>query len=551
MAKLRRMLPSPRLPRRSIAFATTGVALFAIAATLIFRFCASSKISAIGDDSVSYLVLAQHFAPATGPTEAWVGYQAHFGPLFALVLAIAGGHQNLFNAHLVVAAFATVSLLLTFVYARVLLSSTAAATAVAVLFFLMSTFWTSIRGILSESLFLALSLGTLITYERWMKSRAWPAAIAVGVLLGASCLTRSAGFALCVALLISAIGPWRRLSGNSTLPQHMAMLFLAFGMMFVWSALKPASEGFTYRDQASAIFRDLGGQPVSYLAACLELTWHAWIRSFVSDRAAYAPAEFIFAVVGVLALIVALRRALQGALDGWYALVGVGVVFVWRFPDDNGRRLLYPLVPLVLIYAAQAVRGLRLAGRLVRLTGPARLMAAVLLAILCIPAWLLIQSRSRDSTIIGADFAYSLRDMTEYYVSVSESAARGSATSEATVLSGLERVGRVTESGAKVMWVRPDYVAFLARRRAVPWKFGWTERRYLEEIESQSVEYIIMSSLGKADMSGFVGAPPATYESARRYAEPVFRERNVLTGDYEFALLKVNHVAVRAALDEP
>ena len=51
----------------------------------------------------------------------------------------------------------------------------------------------------------------------------------------------------------------------------------------------------------------------------------------------------------------AVRRALTNRLDGWYVLIGVAITFSWVVEDDNTRRLLYPLVPLIAMHALDAV----------------------------------------------------------------------------------------------------------------------------------------------------------------------------------------------------
>ncbi len=81
----------------------------------------------MGDDSVSYLVLACWIAGEAGPLlMPWLPWHIHFGPLFPLPLAMTGGGSDLVAAHLVVAGFAALSVLLLARYAAAALGSDAA-----------------------------------------------------------------------------------------------------------------------------------------------------------------------------------------------------------------------------------------------------------------------------------------------------------------------------------------------------------------------------------------------------------------------------------------
>ena len=60
-------------------------------------------------------------------------------------------------------------------------------------------------------------------------------------------------------------------------------------------------------------------------------------------------------VVAVLAAIGLVIRLVRNKLDAWYVALSLGVVYGWVFSEDNTRRLLYPILPLLLFYAGQAV----------------------------------------------------------------------------------------------------------------------------------------------------------------------------------------------------
>ena len=51
-------------------------------------------------------------------------------------------------------------------------------------------------------------------------------------------------------------------------------------------------------------------------------------------------------------------------------------------------------------------------------------------------------------------------------------------------------------------------------------------------------------------MLGHVGSVPIDFDGARSFATIEFMQRNPLTGEYEFALLKVDHAVVAHLLRE-
>jgi hypothetical protein len=168
-------------------------------------------------------------------------------------------------------------------------------------------------------------------------------------------------------------------------------------------------------------------------------------------------------------------------------------------------------------------------------------------ALLCAPAWFLVQVKSFDRERIVPEFRYRYSDMTEYYTTIGIERSRAIAARHAKVLAGLESLRVVTEPGARVMWVRPDYVAILGDRRGVPWYYAWREEDFLREVRDANVGYLVISTLLKSDMDGVAVDERLRFEWALGIAEVVFAEVNVTREGYDVAVLKIHRTALKAA----
>jgi 4-amino-4-deoxy-L-arabinose transferase-like glycosyltransferase len=522
--------------------------VLAVVAPLAIAFSWQEVIASLGDDSVSYLTLARYLSPFSSDpqTTAWAGYHSHFPPLFPLLLALTGGAYSLLAAHLLVAACSLIAFVLVYRYAALRLQNETAALLVAIAFLLAPTAWVSARGILSEPLYLAMSLAALSFHERRPETERGKAGYLVfGMLLAGACLTRVAGIALVAAyaayLLVGAVGRKR-------LPSPWAALafVLPLASILVWMALRPQPPVDSY----GQVTQDLIAQWLAEPARMLWTSWHSllrgWLASFAGDSTAGFVAQFAFTAVGLLGIAGSIRAALRNRIDGWYVLASLAMLFLWVFPEDNTRRALYPLVPLLLIHAAEA-----LCAGLARLKAPrlewrVALGAWALVVVLMLPASLLVFQKALDREPLVAGFAYNLSGITEYYTTVNVARARAIAGRHAAVLAGIESIDRTTPPGARVMWVRPEYVALLGKRQGVAWYFAWDRPALAREIRASATDYLVVAGLHKSDLRLAVGdAFTPLVRDPPPYLRPALIIASPADGKMEFALLEVD----RAALD--
>jgi hypothetical protein len=525
--------------------------LLLVAAPLIVSFAAHDGITTVGDDSVSYLTLARHYAGTAGPfLEPWARFQGHFPPLFPLALALAGGATGVLAAHVVVALFAIAALAMVYAYGWLRFERPVPALLLALAFLATPTAWIGVKGILSEPMYLFLSLAALCHYE-WRLERA-PGARAAdwalfGLLLAAVALTRAAGMALVLAYAVHALV---RLVREPGVPRWKPGLPLAIALaaLGLWIAMRPSPDTDNYALSVGGMLRAWVDEPWTLA----RLSWGAigggWISTFTASAEVSPVPKLVFAVVALLALAGSVRRALANRLDGWYALAGVAMVFAWVFPEGDIRRLLYPLVPLLLAHAAGFV--IALAERVGGLRHRRLVLAGLALVpvLVCLPATLLVAQKSQDNVALVPGHRYAAADITDYYTILNTTRARAMAARQAAVLYGLEQLKRETPPDARILWVRPEYVALLGGREAVPFYNGWDAHALAEAIRSSRATHVVLATLYKSDLRWKMADPMPVMKTAGGYARRQFSVRSAVTGGEEFALLKVDAEALDAFL---
>jgi hypothetical protein len=232
-------------------------------------------------------------------------------------------------------------------------------------------------------------------------------------------------------------------------------------------------------------------------------------------------------------------------------LLSAAMLLLWLFPADVMRRLMYPLVPLVLLHAAETVQAV--ADRMGIGSHRSRILAvaAALPALLCLPALVLVHSKAADREPVFEGSQYSRAAITEYYTTIAVRPAREAAARHAAVLTGLERLKTATPPGARVMWMRPDYVALLGDREGVPWYYRDGLAGLARRLQDTGTEYLVAATLYKTDMKGEQLDFFATAGAFAAFAQPVLAIRNPEAPIEEFVLMKVDAEALRSFLAAP
>jgi len=522
--------------------------LVLIAAPLMVAFAWQHGLSTFNDDAFSYLTLARWIEgdPLLTP---WAWQHSHFPPLFPLLLVVTGGAHDLRIAHLAVAACAVPALVAVYRFSGRTLASSAGALAVAALFVLAPTAWLGVKGILSEPLYLLLTFVAL----DWHAARVDAGevrmrdAVIFGLLLAAVCLTRTIGMTLVLAYVLHA--GWRliRERGRGLVALLVPLVPPALGVA-AWRLVRPGS-GSAYSDQ----FREMLGHwlrdPPRLVHDGVTTFFHGWVSSFHAQTVTEPVPTAIFAAVLALALAGAIARTLRNRLDGWYVVVSVPLLVFWIFPMDTTRRLLYPLFPLLLLHAAFALRWLASRAAVRRhsrlLFGGAFLLAAML----CVPAAVVLAHKARnDAPLAGASFSYA--DILDYYLVVNEAKAEQDARVQIAAFAGFERTARETPPQSRVMWMRPEYVALLARREPVAFEYRWDALQLALELAATRTDYLVLSEVYKVDRNIEMANPQAAFRDLARYGDPAIEVRLPGADRVQFMLMKIDRARLQAYIAE-
>jgi 4-amino-4-deoxy-L-arabinose transferase-like glycosyltransferase len=518
----------------------------------VLRFGWHHVIATVSDDSVSYLTLAQWLSGDTSNAHLarWTWWHAHFPPLFPLLLAGTGAWRNLLAAHLLVAGLAAVALVPTYRYALLRLESVPAALSACALFVLAPAAWIHVVGILSESLFLLLTMAALRFHERRLRADTaregeW---LAFGLLVALACATRLVGVAMLLALAVQMVF---RLAGAREGPR-IRQFVIAFVPTVVvlgaWMALRPIEGADKYQGIVESSLSNWIHIPLTILPVAATSVLDAWVAAFAVDPNAPAAMRIVFIVLGAMALAGAALAARRNRLDGWYFLVYTAVIFGWVFGTEVTRRLLYPVIPLAIILAAVALRE---AARKLRVPARASLFLggaiAAIPAVLCVPGLAQVQQKSFDTAQVLPGAAYANADITDYYTTRGPE-ARTIAAGQIATLAGLQSLERATPPAARVMWMRPEYVAFLGHREGVPWYFDWDARRLAQEVRATGTTHVVLSRYVKTDLTPRPGDPTPLLPSILEYSRTILTIPDATDGSDAFLLLQVEPARLAAFL---
>jgi hypothetical protein len=190
--------------------------------------------------------------------------------------------------------------------------------------------------LLSEPLFLLLTtLALMLAVSTGGSSRRW---VALGLLAGLAIATRSAGWALAIALLGQCLLDRR---------YHATLAYLAglaLGLLFLAYLKAGLPDAHTYTQGFLENLADINGD---YLAGHLVGIYAGWVSLWGGA----------FGAVAVLALVVPglVMRLRDRRADAFYIVVSLAMLMAWPFPGQMGR-FLWVLLPALLVSAGTTMR---------------------------------------------------------------------------------------------------------------------------------------------------------------------------------------------------
>ena len=423
------------------------------------RFAWQPVLASFADDSASYLVMGQVLSPwGTAPApvaEAFVR-EAFYPPLFPLLLGLTGAAWHMAWAHALTAFCLVAALPLVYLLGSRWLGTTWGGLLALVAVALLPTLWIHVKGILSEPLFCLLLLALFLSLEQEaFEKKIWIAC----VLMAALVLTRTAAL-----VPVAAYAAWALTRRGQPRLRLLTPALVAFAAYGAWLLLRPAGTSDDYMRIVAERGHSIAAASDPWLALAASVA-----RQATAQAEAWAGSLILFwpqgqavrlalvALIGALALCGLALRFREGRADAWMAAAYLVTFLLWPFYDQM-TRFLFPLLPVLILYALLAASAL--ARMLRRPPLAAQAVLVLLVASLAVPALAFIQSRAR------ADGPFVL--ITDWYRTPGLDEARRRAQVHLDLMADMEAIRALTQPQDRVMWVAPSYIALLAQRHGVP-----------------------------------------------------------------------------------
>ncbi|MSR13147.1 MAG: hypothetical protein EXR86_00970 [Gammaproteobacteria bacterium] len=337
------VLTSKPTPRPHVGGLAWMLTLLAIAAWY-FPFTASARFAGFMADDALYLLMADFFSPfhPREPVLTYLRSMSHLPPFYSVVLGFLGaGSTRIAFAHVIQTTLMLAALHQITRLAEDILQDRTTALLLLGGFALAPATLLFSTEIWSEFLYLLCATTSILCLSRGnARARCW---LAAAVFAGLAAITRGSGIALIGALLITA-GIRKR------------QLFLPVAGVALLPLIVVASARFGGSIDYLGIFRRKVGDPVvlgEVLVTNATAIASGLLRSF-----ALAPSlglQLCGSVFGLAAMMGFYKRLGRCEFDGFYVIAYLGLILIWPFPEVV-YRLVYPIVPLLMIYACDGVK---------------------------------------------------------------------------------------------------------------------------------------------------------------------------------------------------
>jgi hypothetical protein len=450
--------------------------------------------------------MARHYSPWLSESEAiasaWLNQD--FPPFFPWLLALSGAAHSLIYAHLLVAALGLACLYFYYFLSRRWLKDPLLAVFPLLLFALSPGFLLGLQGILSEPLYLLLVLIFILLY---MPDEKKPGThiVLMGLLLAAILLTRTVGFALCIALLAQAF--FSSISKKRIQFQSLHIVIISVSVYFILMAVWGPDKESHYSD----VFLDfINGNYDSAVAVestvfssqiiSLLNSWSTfWIIYWISD---YSISHIVILSSLLFSLSGLYLRLQENKYDAWYVLIYIFILFVWPHPGQMVR-LLFPVMPILLIYSGYAVQ---------KLVGKTNLSKKHLLPYIfymlvlaaIFPVHVFIHVRAEMASENQMIPVYEIFRRADLEV------ANKDLVLQNQMLKDFIHIKSFVSDDEKIMYFLPSYLAILSDRTGVRAPSSIDRENYLSIAKQKGVSYIFLTRLHprntQPDFNGLSGA---------------------------------------------
>jgi len=314
------------------------ILLFIFLTVLYIFWTWNPEVAGLGGDNGVYLLTAHFYSPWAPPSVIAQHFatNSQYPPLYPLVLALFGGGESILAAHLIT----TVCLLLSFLAIRAWmltlgLQKTTVNLAVLLIALLPGTVKLAMF-ILSENLYLFLSVLSLLLVSVAEKKESSPLLLLSAIVIAGATLTRTVGISLtasfCLYILI-------RNPVKALLPG-----FVTLAPVVIYSLHKKLlmAEHSSYLD---ALLSHYSSAPATKVLVQIQTEsislWQGWLANFESGSAIYVIGFSLILFLPAVAVRIYKRK-----LDGLYLLFYFVIILFWPYPAE-AKRLIYPVLPIM------------------------------------------------------------------------------------------------------------------------------------------------------------------------------------------------------------
>ncbi len=349
------MIGVSRFSRTDYIFLLYLLTLLVVYAFHLLSITLFEGFATFSNDAANYVLFARKWSPFFVPSaaELYTWPVQTLPPGFPWVLAITGASESLWLSHLLVSISMLASIFL-FGWMAYRLLGWLTGSLLALGMCLLPGAVTSSMGILSENLYLLLSLAVLALYSFIKKSEnaSWAWYLLLLFFLSLTILTRSVGIALVAAIFVVPVFE-QELSRKQKIGFPIVALSSTV-LWLLWGVVNPQSSKFTYAHYLESY---TSGSDAGYNVV-LELLWQNIQINFLQILSSwnhYLSLShpniwfFLFSFgLFLLCLIGLSLRLYQRKLDAVYLVFYLVILVIWRSPDQM-TRFLHPIVFLLIL----------------------------------------------------------------------------------------------------------------------------------------------------------------------------------------------------------
>ena len=496
-------------------------------------FVATDQLATLASDSIHYLTLAAGFSPWESINENLQAHLANqdYPPLFPLLLGLSGANQTLAGAHLFSAAFLIPAFVCFFAFVARQNGQRLAALFLTVCLMLLPGTWENAMGILSENLYLFLTLWVL--YLTIDNSPTTGRQVLLGMLLALVILTRSIGFTLLLAYLVKfcCCKDWQ----NHWKRQLLIPLACCVCLLLIVRLSMPATTPAQYLDNLRSFWnKDLA--ILAYLVNQCEAFFSAWQTALLRYWTDTQPLPFsIGALSFLLAAIGVLLELRKRAIHAWYTFFYCLIIVLWPYPGQM-YRFLFPIVPLLLFHALIACQFLGHALRRQHRWFPKLSIAwTVLLVFTVFPSIFFTLGRYQQGLEEG------LAGYFDYYHEANLKKARGKAAEQEKIFEDISALKNRNGDNTTIFYFLPEAISYFSHLPSMILADDLSTRQYKQLLQTYPASLVYLTRLHPRKASDRYSGL-AVFSRLQSLTEVRSLSHNPRTGQAVSMLLRPNSV---------